>query len=84
MDWKLKDNMVDGLFFRITFTGRRGGHNTFVQAGAETSDTVVKERSQRKFLKKNRKSTFVGEVKRFGFINNVLLTPKMFNHQLAS
>jgi len=39
MDWTLEDNMVDGLFFRATFTGRRGGHTPFVQAGAETSDT---------------------------------------------
>ena len=31
--------MVDGLFFCATFTGRRGGHTPFVQAGAETSDT---------------------------------------------
>ena len=31
--------MVDGLFFCTTLTGRRGGHTTFVQAGAETSDT---------------------------------------------
>ena len=39
MDWTLEDNMVDGLFFCATVTGRRGGHNPFVQAGAETSDT---------------------------------------------
>ena len=39
MDWTLKDNMVDGLFFCVTLTGRRGGHTSFVQAGAETSDT---------------------------------------------
>ena len=32
-------NMVDGLFFCATLTGRRGGHTPFVQAGAETSDT---------------------------------------------
>ena len=31
--------MVDGLFFCATFTGRRGGHIQFVQAGAETPDT---------------------------------------------
>ena len=31
--------MVDGLFFCATFTGRRGGHTPFVQAGAATSDT---------------------------------------------
>jgi len=31
--------MVDGLFFCATFTGRRGGHTLFVQAGAETSDS---------------------------------------------
>jgi len=39
MDWTLEDNMVDGLFFCATLTGRRGGHTPFVQAGAETSDT---------------------------------------------
>jgi len=38
MDWTLNDNMVDGLFFCATLTGRRG-HTPFVQAGAETSDT---------------------------------------------
>ena len=39
MDCTLEDNMVDGLFFCATLTGRRGGHTPFVQAGAETSDT---------------------------------------------
>jgi len=39
MDWTLEGNMVDGLFFCATLTGRRGGHTPFVQAGAETSDT---------------------------------------------
>ena len=39
MDWTLEDNMVDGLFFCATFTGRRGGHTPFVQAGGESSDT---------------------------------------------
>ena len=39
MDWTLEDDMVDGLFFCATLTGRRGGHTSFVQAGAETSDT---------------------------------------------
>ena len=39
MDWTLEDNMVDGLFFCATLTGRRGGHTPFVQAGAETPDT---------------------------------------------
>jgi len=38
MDWTLEDNMVDGLFFCATLTGRRGGHTQFLQAGAETSD----------------------------------------------
>jgi len=33
------DNMVNGLFFCATLTGRRGGHTPFVQARAETSDT---------------------------------------------
>jgi len=33
--------MVNGLFFCATLTGRRGGHTTFVQAGAETSNTGV-------------------------------------------
>jgi len=39
MDWTLEDNMVDGLFFCATLTGRRGSHTPFAQAGAETSDT---------------------------------------------
>jgi len=39
MDWTLEDNMVDGLFFCATLTGRRGCHIRFVQAGTETSDT---------------------------------------------
>ena len=39
MDRTVEDNMVDGLFFCATLTGRRGGHTPFVQAGAETSDT---------------------------------------------
>ena len=34
MDWTLEDNIVDSLFFCTTLTGRRGGHTTFVQAGA--------------------------------------------------
>ena len=38
MDWTSEDNMVDGLFFCVTLTGRRGGHTPFVQAGAETSN----------------------------------------------
>jgi len=38
MDLTLEDNMVDGLFFCATLTGRRGGHAPFVQAGAETPD----------------------------------------------
>jgi len=33
--------MVDSLFFCATFTGRRGGHTPFVQAGAEASDTCA-------------------------------------------
>ena len=37
--WTLKDNMVDSLFFWATLTGHRGGHTTFVQGGAEASDT---------------------------------------------
>ena len=36
MDWTLEDNIVDGLFFCATLTVRRGGHTTFVQAGAES------------------------------------------------
>jgi len=38
MDWTLEDNMVECLLFCATFTGRRGGHALFVQAGAERSD----------------------------------------------
>ena len=32
-------DMVNGLFFRATLTGRRGGHTPFVQTGVEKSDT---------------------------------------------
>jgi len=39
MDWTLEDNMVDGLFFCATLTGRRGRHTPFVHAEAKTSDT---------------------------------------------
>ena len=39
MDWTLEYNMVDGLFFCATLTGRRGCHTIFAQAGAESSDT---------------------------------------------
>ena len=39
MDWTLEDDMVDGLCFCATLTGRRKGHTPFVQAGAETTDT---------------------------------------------
>ena len=39
MDWIVEDDVVDGLFFCATLTGRRGGHITFVQSGEETSDT---------------------------------------------
>jgi len=39
MDWTLGDDMVDGLFFCATVTGRRGGLTPFVQAGAETPGT---------------------------------------------
>jgi len=31
--------MVDGLFFCSTLIGCRGSHTSFVQAGAETSDS---------------------------------------------
>ena len=37
MDWTLKDNTVDGLFFCATLSDRRGGHTPFVQ-GVETPD----------------------------------------------
>ena len=42
MDWTLKDNTVDGLFFCNTLTGRRGGQTPFVQAGAETSRRIIR------------------------------------------
>ena len=41
MDWTLEDNVVDGLFFCATLTCYGGGHTSFVQARAETSDTVA-------------------------------------------
>jgi len=39
MDSILEDNMVDGLLFCVTLTGRRGGHTPFVQTEVETPDT---------------------------------------------
>ena len=39
MDWTVEDDMVDGLFFCATLTGRRWGHAPFVEAGAGTSNT---------------------------------------------
>jgi len=36
MDWTLEDNMVDGLFFCATLTGRRGGHTPAVQQSLAT------------------------------------------------
>jgi len=45
MDWTVEDDMVDGLFCN-TLTGRRGGRSPFVQAGAETSDTVRRRLSR--------------------------------------
>jgi len=30
MDWTLEEDMVDGLFFCATLTGRRGSHTPFV------------------------------------------------------
>jgi len=41
MDWTLEFNMLDGMFFCTTLTSRRGGNTSFVQAGAQTSDTGV-------------------------------------------
>ena len=41
MDWMLEDNIVHGLFFCATLTGRRGDLTPLVQAGEETSDTSV-------------------------------------------
>ena len=39
MAWTLEDDMVDGLFFCASLTGRGRGHTPFVHAGAGTSDT---------------------------------------------
>ena len=39
MDWTLEDNMVIDLIFFATLTNHRSGHTSFVQTGAETSDT---------------------------------------------
>ena len=41
MAWILEDNMVDGLFFCATLTGRRGDHTPFVQAGADMPHSGV-------------------------------------------
>jgi len=38
MEWTLKE-MVNGLFFCATLTGRRGSHTTFAQAGAKMLNT---------------------------------------------
>jgi len=38
MDWTVEDDMVDDLFC-ATLAGSREDHTSFVQAGAETSDT---------------------------------------------
>jgi len=46
VDWTLKDNMVDGLFFCATLTGRRGGHTPFAQARAKTFDAVRRRLSR--------------------------------------
>ena len=42
MAWTLEGNMVDGLFFCTTLTGRRGGHTPFVQARAKAAYTGAK------------------------------------------
>jgi len=39
MDWTLEDNMVEGLLFCATLTGRRGSHTLFVLTRTEKSDT---------------------------------------------
>jgi len=39
MDWILENNIVDGLFFCATLTGRRRDHTASVQAVALTSDS---------------------------------------------
>ena len=45
IDWTLEDNMVDGLFFCVTLTGRRGGHTPFVQAGVENGCLHLRRRA---------------------------------------
>jgi len=49
MDWTVEDDMVDGLFY-ATLTGRRGGHTSFAQAGAETSSTGARRLSRTQAL----------------------------------
>jgi len=41
MDLAVENDMVNGLFFCATLTSLGKGHTTFVQAGAETSDTAA-------------------------------------------
>jgi len=41
MDWTLEDNVVNGVIFCATLTGRRSDHTPFVQTRAETSDISV-------------------------------------------
>jgi len=60
MDWTLKDNIVDGLFFCATLTDRRGGHTPFVQAGVETSDIGAE------VLKPDHGSPWQGHSRRMG------------------
>jgi len=50
MDWILKDNMVDGLFFCATLTDRRGGHIPFVQIGAKRPTSVQRRLSRNQAL----------------------------------
>jgi len=46
MDWTSEDNMVDGLFFFATLTGRNGSHTPFVQAGGKRPTPVRRHLSR--------------------------------------
>jgi len=49
VDWTLED-MVDGLFFCATLTGRRGGYTPFVQAERKHLTPVQRQLSQTQAL----------------------------------
>jgi len=47
MDWTLEDNMVYGLFFSATLTGRRGDHVPYLYKQERKRQTLVRRRLTR-------------------------------------